>query len=67
MDGSACFLVLHDLLEVCLFIAEKLPLPIRPLQNGFCFFQHPLPANLSATLARRFPRFPEEASGVSMF
>jgi hypothetical protein len=30
-DGSACFLVLHDLLEVCLLIARKLPLPIRPV------------------------------------
>jgi len=38
-----------------------------PLQNGFCFFQHPLPANLSATLARRLPRFSGEACGVSMF
>src|SRR6202034_4259622 len=38
-----------------------------PLQNGLCFFQHPLPANLSATLTRRFPRSSGEASGVSMF
>jgi hypothetical protein len=30
-DGSACFLVLHDLLEVCLLTAGKLPLPIRSI------------------------------------
>ena len=38
-----------------------------PLQNGLCFFQHPLPASLSAILASRLPRITEEADGVSMF
>ena len=37
-DGSACFLVLHDLLEVCLLIAEKLPLPIRPITERLLLF-----------------------------
>jgi len=38
LDGSACSLVLHDLLEVCLLIAEKLPLPIRPLTERLLLF-----------------------------
>ena len=38
-----------------------------PLQGGICFFQHPLPANLSATLASCFPQYSEEVYGVTMF
>src|SRR5450631_4566694 len=38
LDGSACSLVLHDLLEVCLLIAEKLPLPIRPITERHLLF-----------------------------
>ena len=42
-DGSACFLVLHDLLEVCLLIAEKLPLPIRSITERPLLFPASFP------------------------
>jgi len=51
-DGSACFLVLHDLLEVCPLIAEKLPLPIRSITERPLLF----PASSPPQACRRLLR-----------
>jgi hypothetical protein len=41
--GSACFLVIHDQLEVCLLIAEKLPLLIRSITERPLLFPASFP------------------------
>jgi hypothetical protein len=66
-DGSAYFLALHDLLEVCLPIAEKLPLPIRPITGRHLLFPASSPRKPVGDSCEALSPISEEASGVTMF
>lgn len=65
-NGLPHFLVTRHLLEVCpLACGAKFELLSIPLQNGFRFLQHPLPAAPSARLTARFPE--GRAAGLPRF
>jgi hypothetical protein len=66
-DGSACFLVLHDPLEVCLLVAEKLPLPIRPITGPPLLFPASSPRKPVGDSCEALSSITEEVSGVPMF
>ena len=66
LNGLPYFLVMRHLMEVCsLSRGAKFEPLSNPLQAGFRFLHHPLPAAPSACLTARFPI--GRASGLSRF